>query len=32
MASASSWHKLIGMWGRSGLTQSEFCCQQNLSK
>ena len=31
MASASSWQALIDKWQLSGLTQSEFCRQHQLS-
>ncbi len=32
MASGTYWQELIGLWERSGLTQSEFCRQHNLGK
>jgi hypothetical protein len=31
MASASYWQELIDKWQLSGLTQSEFCRQHQLS-
>ena len=31
MASASYWQELIDKWQHSGLTQSEFCRQHQLS-